>query len=292
MAGPEVDSQRYLESMATDGSRLAQHFLQVATFHALEVLSCDHATSDQFALLVAAEHAGACVELSSKSVLADQHPTLVLDSRLKPEHWELVMDESRVPHDLIEIRTLDASVAAIKACLLLGVDATKHASHLLAGRNAAVHMGVGPMDIVDTIGHLTSWLRALIEAGVELPSEILLKQESSLEEVRNRAHLRLTMAKLHTRDEPDPDLLATFAELEEHYDNVDDIVCPACGRGARLFQTLVEVERYYSGGDELLDPVWEWDIRCPYCRLELGDAEIEAADIKVVDYADEGQATV
>ncbi|WP_345763385.1 hypothetical protein [Diaminobutyricibacter sp. McL0608] len=270
--------------MAFDASPLAQHLLHVATKHALEVLTCDQGTADEFARLVAAEHAGACVELSSKSILASHHPTLVLDGQFNAKHWESVMDPNQSPKGLKDIRTLDAGASATKACLLLGVDVKDSAKQLLAARNAAVHMGIAPYSIVDTVGRLTSWLRALIAAGIDLPAEVLTKQELSLQEMKSRVELRITMARLHTRNTPDPDLLSTFSELENHYDEVDQVVCPACGNAARLFQNLVDVEHYYSGGEELLDPVWEWDLRCPFCRLELSDGEIEAADIKIVDF--------
>ncbi|RDV46876.1 hypothetical protein DOE76_02270 [Leifsonia sp. ku-ls] len=237
------------------------------------MLTCDPSNASERELLDLAYHAGACVELVSKSVLARSHPFLLREQK------EWVMNGKALASTVAEWRnerTLNAGHALSAACTILGVRLRASAAEILKDRNAAAHLGFPPADPAGLIEKVALWLFELQSLEVTLGEQITSELANSVTHRHAWTAARLASAKKSFIEEPSAERRAWAADPSVHSDGERPVRCPACEHTATEF-TFVDVEVEYAGpGEYTTSPIFDLLLRCPYCGLELNDFDLRS----------------
>lgn len=255
---------------------------------AYEVEESDDPRTASFAAARASIHAGAAVELLSKSLLAREHPALIMRD-----------PADAVPakkHPLELANTADAAPLQSLLCRYLELDKKVKdlGASILNDRNFAVHVGLSTRSLAENVDRLGLWVHFVQEAsgligGDWLSAGAAIEQERrfnvfvmALHE-KARAALRLFEKKRKDRQKSSQDFetwatslereLAESAPYETGPDFDDEQVCPACSRMGHSWG-VINVEFEYEGPEEYSQNVsMSTFFRCAVCELELEDAE-------------------
>jgi len=265
----------------------AQH-----TAAAYSVSESEEERAASFAAARAALHAGAAVELLSKSLLAKEHLALIME---KPGD---AIPAKTTPLQLS--KTADAGVLQRLLCQHLSLDSRVSVlgASILSERNNAAHVGITGKTLSEIVDRLGLWIHFVQEAaqlqGTEwLPPEISAKQERRFNAFAYGLHQKMSKARgvftarklARERKSGDFEEWATQLEAELAASAPEEVgpdfdeaeKCPACGRKGRLWGVIDDVEYEYEGpGEYSQNVVWSAYFQCPVCELGLDDDEYTA----------------
>jgi hypothetical protein len=288
--GQFMTSQTWWESLP-----LHETLLICAGQHAsaaYEILHENEPRAASFAAVRAGIHAGAAVELLSKSLLAKEHLALIME---KPS--DAVPPKN---HPLELSKTADASPLQRLLCSHLNLDKKVEdlGAQILSNRNYAAHAGLATQGLTEVVDRLGLWIHFVQDASGLLATNWLSDYAARTQERRFNAfalalHEKLLGAKIvferrrHSRQKGSKDF-EQWAEQLEHKlaesagheigPDVDyEETCPACARTGRMWGVIDDVEYEYEGpGEYSQNVVLSTYFRCPVCTLELDDTETAA----------------
>lgn len=236
--------------------------------------------SSKFDQIDFAYRAGATIEIISKGVLALEHPALAFDLsknnaltgllRGSMHHEEASNHRART--------SLSASMALGAACSLRAIESPELAQKILQERNAAVHLGIAPVDCETLRDRLITWLSQLAASGPGISAELVEELASGVHALRERVSHKIGEAARRVRAEA---RRSTNDIDDPGIDRIEKVECPACNRAAELSARIIDVETVWISGSYTYDISYEIDLNCPFCDLELSDAEIEAGKIEL-----------
>lgn len=239
-----------------------------------------------FAAARASIHAGAAVELLSKSILAKEHPALIMRNPV---------DAVPANKHVLELsRTADAAQLqiALSRHLKLGEKVEAFGTRILSDRNLAAHVGLSRNSLIQNVNRLGLWIHFVQQASGLKAIDWLSPAAAGEQERRYNAfilelHRKLASArtihdnKRRVRQKSHGDFeewatslereLAESAPHEIGPDFDEQRTCPACSRTGHLWGVVdVEYRR--------LDEPAEYSsvslfFRCAVCGLQLGSDE-------------------
>lgn len=259
---------------------------------AYEIQDEDDPRASSFAAARASIHAGAVVELLAKSLLAKEHPALIME---KPA--------DAVPakkHPLQLDKTADAGPLQRLLCKHLNLDKEVEdlGGRVLSDRNYAAHVGLSNRGLAENVNLLGLWIHFVQEASGLAGEDWLSKKAAREQETRFNAfvlelHEKLLAAtrvfeqRRSARQKASQDFNEWAAQLERElaesapneigpdFDNEQE--CPACARMGHTWGVIDDVEYEYEGpGEYSQNVIWSTYFKCPVCKLELNDAESAA----------------
>ncbi len=242
-----------------------------------------------FAAARASIHAGAAVELLSKSLLAKEHPALILEKAadaVPPKRHVLELD-----------KTAGAGPLQRLLCRHLGLNKTTEelGAGLLNDRNNAAHIGLSARGLIENVDRLGLWIH-FVQAAAGLSSTDWLSATAAREQERRfnafvlSLHEKLVAARQvfesrrRDREKATKDFEEWAAQLEREFmqaapnevgpDFGSEQECPACSRTGYTWGVVDDVEYEYEGpGEYSQNVIWSTYFKCPICKLELNDPE-------------------
>ncbi|MBD7958353.1 hypothetical protein H9651_11930 [Microbacterium sp. Sa4CUA7] len=259
---------------------------------AYEVQGKDDPREASFAAARASIHAGAAVELLAKSLLAKEHPALIME---KPAD---AVPAKRHPLELA--RTADAGALQRMLCrhLKLGKEVEDLGAGILNDRNNAAPVGLSTHGLAGNVDRLGLWIHFVQDASGLVSTDWLSSKAAREQERRFNAfvlelHEKLVAAKRvfekrrSDRQKASKDFEDWAARLERElaesahneigpdFDNEQE--CPACARTGRTWGVIHDIEYEYEGpGEYSQNVIWSSYFKCPVCTLELNDPESTA----------------
>lgn len=239
-----------------------------------------------FAAARASIHAGAAVELLTKSILAKEHPALIMRDPV---------DAVRANGHVLELpRTADAAhlQIALSRYLTLGAKVEAFGMGILNDRNLAAHVGLSKNSLKQNVNRLGLWIHFIQEASGLQATDWLTPAAASAQEGRYNAfilelHRKLVSArtvydnKRRVRRKSHGDFEEWAASLERELaesapyeigpDFDEQQACPACSRTGHMWGV---VDLRYGGLDEPAEYASvSLFFRCAVCELQLGSDE-------------------
>lgn len=255
---------------------------------AYEITGCKDPRADSFAAARASIHAGAAVELLAKSLLAREHPALIMKDPAD------AVPPKRHPLELTN--TADAATLQSLLCrhLQLETKVKDLGAGILNDRNFAVHVGLSTRTVTENVDRLGLWIYFVQEAS-GLTGADWLSPEAAIEQERRfnafvlnlyektTAARRLFRKKRADRQKASKDFeawatglereRAESASLEIGPDFDDAQECPSCPRMGHAWG-VVDIEFEYEGpGEYSENALVRTFFECAVCELQLNDAE-------------------
>lgn len=255
---------------------------------AYEIADSDDPRAASFAAARASIHAGAAVELLAKSLLAREHPALIMRDPAD------ALPAKKHPLEL----TNTADAAPLQRLLCRHLELDKKVNDLGAGilndRNYAAHVGLSARTLAENVDRLGLWVHFVQQASGLVGAD-WLSHDAAIEQDRRfsefvlqlhekaRAAMRLFENKRKERQKSHKDFEIWAARLERKlaesapheigpdFDNPQ--ACPACPRTGHAWG-VIDVEFEYEGPGEYSQNVSvSTYFECAVCELQLNDAE-------------------
>ncbi|NYE93878.1 hypothetical protein FHU41_000099 [Psychromicrobium silvestre] len=250
--------------------------------------------AESFVAACASQHAGAAIELLSKSILAREHPALILQNL--PD----ALPRPVTVNDLVGKRTSDANELYALAARHLSLDKriVNLGKSILRDRNQAVHLGYSDHDLGEILDRISLWIYYLQESSGLKESDWLSSSASAAQYSRFNAftvgireaitdarakfeRMKSAIIDAHQKDVSRlsfskwrQDREQSKLELHELGDLIAE-VCPACESQAQIVAMIDDVEYEYEGPDEVSTNVfYSFAFECPVCELEFDDTEV------------------
>lgn len=293
---------------------IADHFLKAARHHASEAF-LTFLTEDPppMAYTVAAHHAGSCVELLSKSLLAEIDMTLIIETTHEATMLSyLSSGRFNILNWLRSARTISASSALKMIQEVHRVpNEDRFGSFILDARNAAVHAGLAPANPILLADELADFLRFFLPSKYQLTeedstiddSQTFLPQPAN-KIVADRFNVRIGAVRkkinsakrksdsllktLSSSGKSDDEIITILTDKEmvswashlSHCDDQNQQECPACGHQAVAGLTILDVYEEFEGPGEWSQVVdFEHSLACGVCMLALTDNELSVLSL-------------
>lgn len=292
---------------------LSKQMFEIAQNHAISCLCIISQNNDNFYSKVnAAQHAGACAEMITKSILSAFNPYSLFDAQNLDK--VLLFEENKAEESIAETYSINAS----RSCQLVFHDANKDYSsmysrtmRILLWRNKAVHMGFVPKNMQEFSDTFALWLRDFVaKYGLSLDdylssSPIALKEIRSL--LQNSSALvreRVNKSIIEWDEIKGSEKLIKKAQnsmkqktkkRQEEAEKINSqkcedcllvrrVKCPTCGHEGLFVSRLVGYSTEADDDRFYYYPYYEEEFSCDVCKLSLRNNELYTYN-SLYDYA-------